>query len=159
MSEFKREERYIIIKVSDIEEALFPGERDTLKELAAKVQHCNQDNFGKEYVVVSNSNRELFDYVWKEIEAQWLKDSGKWLEATTKRVSNEKGKLDDKIYRLAAYLNSEYSLKISPPARERLLQQIKVMQEYSGILHTRLMGDLLPHVEGLPVSFENQKEQ
>ena len=69
--EFKREERYIVFKLSDVEEHFTPGERQQLARLA-EVQRVGREEAGKaplECVVVEADWPE-YEPTWKAIEAR-----------------------------------------------------------------------------------------
>ena len=70
-TEFKREERYIVFKLSDVEEHFTPGERQQLARLA-EVQRVGRSEAGKpplECVVVEADWPE-YEPTWKVIEAR-----------------------------------------------------------------------------------------
>lgn len=70
-AEFKREERYIVFKLSDVEEHFTPGERQQLARLA-EVQRVGREEAGKpplECVVVEADWPE-YEPTWRAIEAR-----------------------------------------------------------------------------------------
>ena len=70
-TEFKREERYIVFKLSDVEEHFTPGEKQQLARLA-EVQRVGRSEAGKpplECVVVEADWPE-YEPTWKAIEAR-----------------------------------------------------------------------------------------
>lgn len=70
-TEFKREERYIVFKLSDVEEHFTPGEKQQLARLA-EVQRVGREEAGKaplECVVVEADWPE-YEPTWKAIQAR-----------------------------------------------------------------------------------------
>lgn len=70
-TEFKREERYIVFKLSDVEEHFTPGEKQQLARLV-EVQRAGREEAGKpplECVVVESDWPE-YEPTWKAIEAR-----------------------------------------------------------------------------------------
>ena len=70
-TEFKREERYIVFKLSDVEEHFTPSEKQQLARLA-EVQRVGRSEAGKpppECVVVEKDWPE-YEPTWKAIEAR-----------------------------------------------------------------------------------------
>ena len=70
-TEFKREDRYIVFKLSDVEEHFTPGEKQQLARLA-EVQRVGRSEAGKpplECVVVESDWPE-YEPTWKAIEAR-----------------------------------------------------------------------------------------
>ena len=70
-TEFKREERYIVFKLSDVEEHFTPGEKQQLARLV-EVQRVGREEAGKaplECVVVESDWPE-YEPTWKAIEAR-----------------------------------------------------------------------------------------
>lgn len=162
MAEFKRKAKYMVIRNSQIDSVLLTEEeRQAFLKLSDKlIAGLGAINSGESFVVISSQNEELFDFVWKEIEATWLKDEGQFMQAAYQRVVNEVIALDIKIEKLSKFLSTEYYVKLSGGAQLRLIEQLDYMRGYSATLHARILGDfpLLNKDEGSPVSFENQKE-
>jgi len=70
-TEFEREKRYLVFKLSDVEEHFTPGERQQLARLA-EVQRVGRSEAGKpplECVVVEADWPE-YEPTWKAIEAR-----------------------------------------------------------------------------------------
>lgn len=70
-NEFMREERYIVFKLSDVEEHFTPGERQQLARLA-EVQRVGRSEGGKPLLecVVVESDWPEYEPTWKAIEAR-----------------------------------------------------------------------------------------
>lgn len=71
MTKFQREERYLVMKLKDIENALTEAEKDVLSNLSHKV-HNHRNAKGKSWltcVVVENTWPE-YGVVWQMIEAR-----------------------------------------------------------------------------------------
>lgn len=71
MSEFKREDRYLVFKRSDIEKYLNEGNRGTLNGLTWLIDHHRKDD-GKQPLqcVVVEHDWPEHEQVWKMIEAR-----------------------------------------------------------------------------------------
>jgi len=54
------------------------------------------------------------------------------------RVVDEQNELDEKARKLDAFLMSDKSSGLHPDERTRMVRQLQVMQEYSGILGERI---------------------
>ncbi len=65
----KREQRYFLLKVADMQEALTEEELETLKSLAAKVnlRRLERGKLPTEGVIVEN-DWPMYESVWKMIE-------------------------------------------------------------------------------------------
>ena len=70
-TEFNREERYIVFKLSDVEEHFTPGERQQLARLA-EVQRVGRSESGKPQLdcVVVEPDWPEYEPTWKAIEAR-----------------------------------------------------------------------------------------
>ena len=70
-TEFEREERYIVFKLSDVEEHFTPGERQQLARLAV-VQRAGRSEAGKPLLrcVVVEKDWPEYEPTWKAIEAR-----------------------------------------------------------------------------------------
>ena len=70
-TEFNREERYIVFKLSDVEEHFTPGERQQLARLA-EVQRVGRSESGKPQLdcVVVEADWPEYEPTWKAIEAR-----------------------------------------------------------------------------------------
>ena len=70
-NEFKREERYIVFKVSDVEEHFTPGEKQQLARLV-EVQRVGREETGKPLLrcVVVESDWPEYEPTWQAIEAR-----------------------------------------------------------------------------------------
>lgn len=70
-TEFKREERYLVFKLSDVEEHFTPGERQQLARLA-EVQRVGRGDSGKPLLecVVVEADWPEYEPTWRAIEAR-----------------------------------------------------------------------------------------
>ena len=70
-TEFTREERYLVFKLSDVEEHFTPGERQQLARLA-EVQRVGRSEGGKPLLecVVVEADWPEYEPTWKAIEAR-----------------------------------------------------------------------------------------
>ena len=70
-TKFKREERYLVFKLSDVEEHFTPGERQQLARLA-EVQRVGRSEGGKPLLecVVVESDWPEYEPTWQAIEAR-----------------------------------------------------------------------------------------
>ena len=54
------------------------------------------------------------------------------------RVVDEKSELDGKIEKLSAFIESDQFVRVDEEERDRMRQQLRTMQTYSGILGERI---------------------
>ena len=72
MTEFKRENRYLVFKRSEIEEYLTPGQRTQLNLLANICALCREedDKIPLE-CVITESDWDCYEDVWALVEQEW----------------------------------------------------------------------------------------
>lgn len=140
MEVFKKEDEYIVLKISDIDEALFPGEKDVLKELLLKVANVNPES--PRYAVVSDKDKDIFEYILGMEESNKLKNIGEYNRAILKMAESEYSLLNNNVEKLNSYINSVHYSKLSPPVQLRLSDQLTYMMHYRRVLLDRIMGDL-----------------
>jgi hypothetical protein len=72
MSEFKKEERYIVFKIKDIHNYLVPDERANLERLAGIINISrNLDKRPFMECVVVEHDWLIYDDVWNLVQAEW----------------------------------------------------------------------------------------
>ena len=78
MSEFKRERRYLVEKVRDVETALSDDEKRQLSALMEKVEH-HREQQGKSPLecVVVESDWPNFQETWDSVREVWETNQGK----------------------------------------------------------------------------------
>ncbi len=78
MSEFKRERRYLVAKVRDVETALSDDEKRQLSALMGKVEH-HREQQGKSPLecVVVESDWPNYQETWDSVREVWETDQGK----------------------------------------------------------------------------------
>ena len=154
--EFQRKEKYVVVKIKDIKDSLSVSEQNNLETLLSKIV---SNEIPQGYVVVSEKNKELHEHCWNMIEAEWLVKEGEYNKAILKLATTELEELKYKISKLADFVyHSFHFKKLAPGAQDRLTMQLDAMQAYERILSDRVVGDLNWLVNGMPTSFENQKE-
>ena len=78
MSEFKRERRYLVAKVRDVETALSDDEKRQLSALMERVEH-HREQQGKSPLecVVVESDWPNFQETWDSVREVWETNQGK----------------------------------------------------------------------------------